>query len=317
MTLLEAINIVLKSVSESPITVLNSNHPEQKLILDEINLQSARRQRRGWWFNTHLTSLPSATLPADTVYARPLNRSLDYYPFNGELHDRKTGLPVTGPVPDIEIQREIAFEQLPEEFADYVAVCAALAYGSTYDADELHLKALSGQQQDAEVIIHRLHIRYYAIPAMSKRLQGRGWWFNTYRGYLDDLDATGLKVPSNILYARPVRRDLDYFPRGGYLIDRRTREPVGMAVECELREFVEDYDNLPQSFQDYVSAVAELERAQDYLPSSSSIPRLQAVMEQARQNVTQDHIKYAKVNLFGTASTGRSIVRAQGWRYRQ
>lgn len=315
MLLLDAVNQVLRSVGQAPVAAINSAHPEIAAILDEINRSNEVRQRRGWWFNKYTTDLVTNILPADTVFARPVKRSLDFYPKGGVLFDRKTGLPVSGAVPEVEIQTLVLFENLPDEFADYVATAASLAYATAYDADELHLQALTLKLKDTEVLIHRLHIRYYEIAKVSKRLQGRGWWFNVTRRLLSP-GMVYVEIPESFLFVKPLTRSLDYFPRGGLLIDRATNLPVEHAVECEVREYIEDYDSLPQSFQDYVSAVAELERAQDFLPESSSIPRLQADMEQARRNCQQDHIKYAAVNLFGIPSVGNSLARSWGFRYK-
>lgn len=316
MTLLEALNAVLRSVGESPVQNITTNHPEQRAILAELENQNKRRQSRGWWFNQYIADLPSATLPVGTVAVRPENLSLDYYVQNGQMYNRRTGSPVTGATPDVEVQRLVDFIDLPAEFADYVVVATSLAYGTNFDEDELHLQALQAQLQDAEVLVHRMHIRHYVLHRVNKRLQGRGWWFNTFIRHLSTVDAQGLVIPKSYLFVRPTRRDLDYFPRNGRMIDRHTGLTVTHAIDAEVREFIDDYSELPQSFQDYVAAVAELERAQDFLPSSSSIQRLEDNMERARQNAQQDHIKYARVNLFATPSTGSSISRAWGYRYR-
>lgn len=316
MTLLEALNHVLRSVGESHVDSINTNHKEHQTILATIIAQNSRRQERGWWFNKYVADLPNSTLPTGTVFARPLNRGLDYYPQSGVLYNRRTGAPVSGAIPQVELQRLVAFEALPQEFADYVVTAAALAYASDYDADETHLAALQTQLQDAEVLVHRLHIRYYETELVSKRLQGRGWWFNTSRRLLSLQDAQGIIVPPSYLFVKPLQRSWDYFPRNGRLVDRATGEYVKHPVDCEVREYISNFEELPPSFQDYVTAVAELERAQDFLPSSSSIPRLRVNMEEHRRNVQQDHIKYAAVNLFATPSMGSSLSRSWGYRYK-
>lgn len=314
MQLLEAVNEVLRSVGESPVQTLNSNHPEVVAIQATIQAQNLRRQKRGWWFNVHVETLTSSALPADTRYARPLNRSLDYYPRGGNLYDRKTGQPVTTFPVEVEIQQELAFDDLPDEFADYVVAAACMAYAADYDADQAHLEALGTKVREAEISVHRMHIRYYMIGQVSKRLQGRGWWFNKVRTTITP--GSGGALPKNILFAKPTLLMLDYIVLGNRLIDRNTRQPISGPVECEVRYFIEDFNELPDSFRAYVEALAELERAQDFLPESSSIPRLQAVMEQARRNAQQDHIKYAGVNLFGIPSVGVPIARHWGMRYR-
>lgn len=316
MQLLEAVNKVLRSVGESPVSSVTTNHPEVVSILDAIKQANERRQRRGWWFNLHLATLinPPA-LPAGTIFARPLNRSEDTYPKGGVLYSRKTGAPYAGDPGELEIQKLVDFTELPEEFAEFVVIAASLDYAIAYDADELHIKALQSELEDSRVQVHRLHIRYYEIHKASLRLQGRGWWFNKF--FMDlGTDAGGTVVPENVLFAKPVHRHLDYFPRNGRMIDREDGGVVQHSVRCEVRVFVDEFNELPPSFQDYVEAVAELERAQDYLPESSSIRRLEVNMELARRNAQQDHIKYSAVNLFTISSVGVPINRAWGNRYR-
>ena len=292
-----------------------SGHPEVEAIVAAIRTTNERRQRRGWWFNLRLANLPTNVLPAGTTYARPLNRSLDYYPNNGMLHDRRTGAPVPGSIPDIELQVLVAFEDLPTEFAEYVATAAAMDYASDYDADELHIQALAQDLQDSQTQVHRLHIRYYETAKVSRMLQGRGWWFNTAVATLVS-DATGVVVPPNILFARPLC-GTEAFPSNGYMIDRETRQPVQGSLRCEVRYFVDDYNELPQSFQDYVAIFAEMSRTQDFLPESSSMKRLEAEMQGARTLVQQDHIKYSQVNLFSMPSVGIPLSKAWGSRYRR
>lgn len=315
MTDLEAVNQVLASVGESPVNTTATAHPEVVAIMAVLKSENIRRQARGWWFNKYVTNHPGGALPAGTSYARPLKRSLSYFARGTELRDAKTGLVVSGAVPELEIQTVVPFSSLPDEFANYVTAAAAVSYAIEFDADEVHLAAARLQLEAAEVMVHRLHIRYYEIDKASKRLQARGWWFNKSRKTLTPTLGVVL-VPDSYLFVKPVMKSLDYFPKDGQLIDRNTSLPVTSSVLCDVVEYVEDYDSLPQVFQDYVSAVAELERAQDFLPSSSSIPRLQSNMELARVNANNEHVKYAAVNLFGTASTGTSINRAWGSRYR-
>ena len=216
---------------------------------------------------------------------------------------------------DVELQTLVAFEDLPDEFAEYVATAAAVDYSSDYDADELHLQALAQDLQDTQTQVHRLHIRYYETAKVSRMLQGRGWWFNTAVATLTS-DATGVVVPPNVLFARPLC-GTEAFPSLGYMIDRETRQPVQGSLRCEVRYFIEDYDALPQSFQDYVAIFAEMSRTQDFLPESSSMKRLEAEMQGARTLVQQDHIKYSQVNLFSMPSVGIPLSKAWGSRYRR
>ena len=317
MQLLEAVNKVLRSIGESPVSTITTSHPEVVGIIDAVKQATERRQRRGWWFNINTVTLPAPpALPAGTSFARAINTGLRVYPKGDVLHDRNTGLPFVGDPGPLEVQTLVQFEDLPESFAEYVVLAASVDYGISYDADELHLKALQIELEESRVQVHRLHIRYFEIDKASRIIQGRGWWFNKYRATLTPGPTGEVEVAPDVLYAKPMQRHLDYFPRGARLIDRRGGEPVKHAVECDVRVYVQ-FDDLPQSMKDYVNAAAELQRAQDYLPESSSIPRLQAEVQQARYNAQQDHIKYAGVNLFSINSVGVPLARGWGSRYRR
>jgi len=176
MTLIEAVNLCLRSTGESNIATLDSNHPQISVILSEIDTVSQRIQRRGWWFNTALRVLtPVTTGPfkgqidvSDYDLVVPVGRALDYFPLGDWLVDRRTGEPVR----DTAVQawtrkvyptNESTWNSLPDSFTDYVATAAALSYASNYDADELQLQKLQVALSQAQARANADHIRYSRV----------------------------------------------------------------------------------------------------------------------------------------------------------
>lgn len=154
MTLLEAVNLCLRSTGESNVDALESGHPQIETILSEIDAQSKRLQRQGWYFNTRRQTLvpddDTSQIDVSGLDAViPVQRNLPYYPQNGVLVDGSTGLPVGVPV-DAKTRwlyptTEEGWADMPGSFTDYVAATAALSYASNYDADPNKLQSLSTQ----------------------------------------------------------------------------------------------------------------------------------------------------------------------------
>lgn len=152
MTLLEAVNLCLRSTGESEVDALDSSHPQISTILSTIDTQSKRLQRQGWYFNTARRVLePTAgqidVSALDAVI--PVRRTLPLYPQNGVLVDGSTGLPADYAV-DAKVRwlyptTEADWAYMPGSFTDYVAASAALEYAANYDADPAKVQMLQTQ----------------------------------------------------------------------------------------------------------------------------------------------------------------------------
>lgn len=199
MTLIEAVNLCLRSTGESNIATLDSNHPQIAVILAEIDTVSKRLQRRGWWFNTaHLTLSPIESGPdagkidvSDYDLVVPTRRALDYYPSAGFLVDRRTGAPVMNTAVQAWTRKVYATSEgvwltLPDSFTDYVATAAALTYASNYDADELQLQKLQVHLAQAQTVANADHIRYSRVNLYHSGSAGAALnraWGNRYGAY--------------------------------------------------------------------------------------------------------------------------------------
>lgn len=199
MTLLEAVNLALRSTGQGNVAVLNSAHPKIATILSEIDTVSQRLQRRGWWFNTGkrtlepLTSGPDAGKVDTSAYDSvvPTMRSQDYFPRAGFMIDNRdgsfVGIAFEATVRWSYPTTELDWANMPDSFTDYVAAEAAMSFAANYDADPLQLQKLATQLQAAKISANADHTRYSrvnlftsgSVGAKLGRAWGQRYW--TYR----------------------------------------------------------------------------------------------------------------------------------------
>lgn len=191
MTLLDAVNLCLRSTGETGVASLNSSHPKFATILAGIDTISMRAQRKGWWFNTGTrdlvpeTSGPNVGKVDTSAYEEVVSiyRYQNFYPINGILKDGHDGSDV-----NIGVRANVRWSipttendwlNLPEAFKDYVATSAALDYASNYDADQLQLQKLITQQRAALTTVNADDIRYKRVNLFQSGSAGiaiqRAW----------------------------------------------------------------------------------------------------------------------------------------------
>lgn len=166
MTLLQAVNTMLRSIGESPVAALNSAHPLIADLLDSLEQTSIVVQSRGWWFNTFERHVAPASpgadvvLPAGTSFAQTTNRryGIDVYVLNGELVNKETGDVVNFPL-DLYLRTHVAWDSLPETAAQYITARAAFEYATDYDADSMKLQTLKSKMDMRYVMFNTEHIR--------------------------------------------------------------------------------------------------------------------------------------------------------------
>lgn len=166
MTLLQAVNTVLKSIGEARVSSLATSHPLVADILENIEQTSLVVQSRGWWFNTFERHIAPVTpgadvvLPAGTTFAQTIHRQygVDVYVLSGELVNKDTGDVVNFPI-DLYLRTHLTFETLPETAGQYIASRAAFEYASDYDADATKLQTLKNKMDMRYVMFNTEHIR--------------------------------------------------------------------------------------------------------------------------------------------------------------
>lgn len=160
------------------------------------------------------------------------------------------------------------------------------------------------------------------IDVTSKRLQRRGWWFNTARRVLEPLttgpDAGRINVSAYDLVV-PVRRSLNYYPKGQWLVDEQGNPVMNQAVDAHVRWVYPtteaDWNDMPDSFTDYAANEAALSYASNYDADELQLRKLSLSLAKAQTVANADNIRYARVNLHHSGSAGLALNRAWGHRY--
>jgi hypothetical protein len=194
MTLIDAINDMLGYMGESPLDPTDADytaHPLYESALRILNTTNEAVQSKGWWFNTTrrtLTPVSSAiAVPAGTLSLNVLavyGDTHDYTIRAGALFDMTNNTAViTKPVTAV-VRTLVAFTDLPETAAKFIAAKAATRFVKTYDGDGPKLASVRDDEQQAYIPFHADHIRnarvnLYQTASMSPILANN--WYQRYR----------------------------------------------------------------------------------------------------------------------------------------
>lgn len=98
------------------------------------------------------------------------------------------------------------------------------------------------------------------LARVDKRIQARGWWFNTETALVLQPNAQGeIVLPANTLSVDPLDATSSYVQRGARLYDRQNNTyTIGTSVTCNLVLQL-DISELPETAASYIecSAVRE------------------------------------------------------------
>ena len=140
---LEAVNTMIGVIGESPInSISGSSLPVSVVtalnVLDEV---SREVQSEGWHYNTeheyplvrdtsNKFNLPSNTLKIDV----PIDRynDIDIVQRGSTLYDRKNHTDVFSEDLDVSIAFELTFEELPQQFRNYITIRAARKFANRF-----------------------------------------------------------------------------------------------------------------------------------------------------------------------------------------
>lgn len=155
---LEAVNVMLSRIGESPVNTLTSGLEDAELAETILNNSSREVQSKGWVFNTDIDysltpdattkyiNLPSNTLKVDT---RDTIRqsSTDVVERGRRLYDRATHTYEFSDPVKVDIVTQLEFEDLPETARRYIMLKAARIFqDSVLGSESLH----RFQQEDEE-----------------------------------------------------------------------------------------------------------------------------------------------------------------------
>ena len=135
-TELSAVNSILGSIGQSPITTLNYENPEISFIYNILTEVNKDVQNEGWHFNTeqHIEVSPDAdgyiTLPNNAlrydIHDGYQDRSKDVVTRNGRLYDLVDHTDVFTDSLYLDIVTLYKFEDLPNPFQRYITYRAAV-----------------------------------------------------------------------------------------------------------------------------------------------------------------------------------------------
>jgi hypothetical protein len=159
------------------------------------------------------------------------------------------------------------------------------------------------------------------ITDASKLLQRRGWWFNKFPDVTLVPEPTGpdagkIVIPTATKEVRPWTSYPLYFPLNGYMWDAASNAALlNTSVRANVRIEVIDFEDLPDSFADYVASVAALDFASAYDADPLQLQKLQARVVATRTEANREHVNTSRLNLFNSGSTGVALLRGWGQRY--
>ena len=165
MTELEAINICLRAVGESPVTSVDSQNPYVIAASNIVDNERKNLLAEGWWFNTQrgLTLTPDRnkfifvpinTLAIDTndrkgAIAVRKDKLIDLYNNTFEFENSIT----------LDLVEDLEFTDLPFSAARTIAYVAAVEMQRAYEMEVNKLQSYEQQSRFAYMELKKLHMR--------------------------------------------------------------------------------------------------------------------------------------------------------------
>lgn len=179
------------------------------------------------------------------------------------------------------------------------------------------LRAVGESQVTALTVGHPLEDDLTAIVLrVAAREQNQGWWFNQYYKLLPaELDGT-VPVPAGTVKVLPkAYQDRYLIQKGLFVFDKNGQtDVIGRDVPAILVTQW-DFEDLPESFAEYVSAMAQIVAAESYNADPLKLQSLTGQLAIAKATMHKEHVQNAKVNMLETASMGTKLQPAFGNRY--
>lgn len=149
LTELEAINIMLSAIGESPVSSLDSTHPDvlsSALLLKHAKLQMLAPEK---WFNTetnltlNLSINSDIILPSNCLSVDPVDTSLDYAARGKRLYNKTAHTFIfTEPVL-VNMSVMLDFDDIPFVAQDLIVLNAALVLQANFVGDDRKLQVLT------------------------------------------------------------------------------------------------------------------------------------------------------------------------------
>lgn len=144
MTRLEAINIILRALGETPVTSLDEQYPTLGLALPALDEARKGLLEEEWWFNTYsvYNLLPDANgeIILDDSFLMVYPHKSDKYIFTGSrIVLAKNGSPVVGEPVSAKVVLDAPFEELPRSAQMAITYAAAVnVYAADFGPDDTY-----------------------------------------------------------------------------------------------------------------------------------------------------------------------------------
>jgi hypothetical protein len=155
LTELNAINIMLRGIGQSPVTSAGLQHPHAIAAKNTFDILNEEVQADGWWFNEDIAvtlvqdSAGEIILPANVLRADPTAKNLpnnvtsNLVQRGTRMYDPVNNTFVIGDSVDVDITFFLAYENLPYPAQVYIAYYSSLELHSDTIGDNEKMQRLS------------------------------------------------------------------------------------------------------------------------------------------------------------------------------
>lgn len=172
---------------------------------------------------------------------------------------------------------------------------------------------------DADYAEHHLYESALRIlTSTNRRIQAKGWWFNTQAVTLTPV-SDAIAIDPDV-YLSVTIKDLyqdRYAVRNEGLYDlTNDTATITSELEAVVRVLV-PFEDVPETAAEYIKEAAALRFVQTYDGDRSKLNEVKENAAISYAIMNADHIRNSKVNLFQTLSLGPVLATAWYGRYRQ
>lgn len=178
LTELQAINIMLRAVGQSPITTAGLQHPHAIVAQNTLVDIDTEVQARGWWFNEDkaVNLLPDdeghIIIPGNALNCDPTKLNNSNYPTSNlvqrgsRMYDPINNTFVISEAVECDIRYKLEFGNIPHCCASYIAYYAALEFQADALGDQVKLQRLTQKVFD-------LHIELKAQDVLNRNINAQ------------------------------------------------------------------------------------------------------------------------------------------------
>ena len=159
LTELEALNMMLTNIGETPVSTLNSTGDLYVSVARQMLYDVSREvQTVGWYFNTEVNyPLPRDTSGQITVSQNVISLDLteDYYTYDAvlrgnKLYNRKDHSYIFDQSLKADLTLFLSWDELPQPARQYIAVVAARRFQKRYQPDDYTTKVTADEEITAK-----------------------------------------------------------------------------------------------------------------------------------------------------------------------